>query len=142
MNNRPDPRSITGHRFGRLVAMKQVERTPHGVVWEFLCDCGAPVRRLLARAMAADERGVDQMCDVCSRHANSERLTLINGMNRSRTRALSGGHLWPDDEIDGLTAEIASDIAEYMGFAPEPEIRGVVGSVDSDLWPNGCSLVL
>ena len=33
-------RDITGQRFGKLIAVKRIQRTPSGTKWECVCDCG------------------------------------------------------------------------------------------------------
>lgn len=43
-----DARDITRLRFGRLIALRRVGRTPQRqAIWEFECDCGKKVNRVL-----------------------------------------------------------------------------------------------
>src|SRR5512139_3655803 len=63
----PDPRSIVGRRFGRLVARKSIGREPETGydVWEFVCGCGAPVVRALWKVRSSERSGHDPMCPKC-----------------------------------------------------------------------------
>lgn len=33
-------RDLTGHRFGKLIAIRPIERRNRRMFWEFKCDCG------------------------------------------------------------------------------------------------------
>lgn len=76
---------ITGQRFGRLVAEKQVERTPQGVLWLFLCDCGNLHKRL---AKAIRHKGSKASCGCLQKQIHSDRLVRLNkthGMTNTPT---------------------------------------------------------
>lgn len=59
---------IRGHRFGRLVAIRDTgRRSQKNIIWELRCDCGGTVHRTAARLRWKASKGIAQACQVCTR---------------------------------------------------------------------------
>lgn len=62
----PQPKDITGQRFGRLTAIQPTQQRVRGaVIWQFKCDCGTIIERLFASVQANSRAGKTPCCKVC-----------------------------------------------------------------------------
>lgn len=74
---------LTGQRFGRLVALKQVARGPDGRIrWLCRCDCGTE-RITMAKSL---RQRATRSCGCLLRERTVERCTIHGHSARSRTR--------------------------------------------------------
>ena len=109
------PLMLTGQRFGRLVAEKDVDHNRYGRVWLCRCDCGIETRA----PAAALKRGAVKSCGTCGRANRFPRKTLIaqrvSCRNRGSTPGLSASQRAQKFFLESL---------EYMGLDLDPYLTG------------------
>ena len=67
---------ITGQKFGRLTAIKPQEKTPQGIKWLFLCDCGKECTRLSKAVNFGDKS--KKSCGCLQKEIWSKRCKSLN----------------------------------------------------------------
>ncbi len=79
------PIDISGNKYGRLTAVKPIEKTPQGIVWLFYCDCGNQHTRL-AKAIRIKSNNASCGCLQKEIYANRmKKLNYKHGMTNTPT---------------------------------------------------------
>jgi hypothetical protein len=117
---RIDPRTITGRRYGSLVAMcrVRVDRS-HGQIWAFLCDCGAERVARLQDVRGTPGRDVRAMCLLCA-HRYGGAARTQGARNRRIARTWKHTHrLYTLREQYALEQQVLCDLEDEYGLTEE-----------------------
>lgn len=108
------PQNITNKRYGKLTALRPVESTPNGIVWELRCDCGVTLYRTVG--WLNYHAGKALMCASCrskrqARRAEARRSKLTRVLRKmwAKHGSLYSAD-WEQREEQGILEELEATI--------------------------------
>ncbi len=113
-------RTITGRRYGKLVAMKRMRMDQrHGQIWAFLCDCGAERVCRLKDVRRADRLGQQAMCIQCAgRYGGIVRTNAARKLRLAK-QWKHVGRLYSLRQTYALCQRVQQDLEDEYGLTEE-----------------------
>lgn len=136
----PQAHDISGQRFGELVAIKPTTVRNHcGVVWFCKCDCGNDALRTVATLRYSVRIGRKPCCAVCRDELRRGLLRVLRQHRHEDRIAWAHsrsalGELYAPTWEEVTATLIRDDIADELGFAPEPGLPNFEAASEPDHW--------
>lgn len=99
------PHNLTGKRYGRLVAVRQLGLESQGMRWELKCDCGATTTAIANKLKSGNKRSCgclqrDATVDRFTTHGQSMRTRAYTAWRAAKTRCYNK-NWWAYDRYGG-----------------------------------------
>jgi hypothetical protein len=146
---------LTGHRYGRLVAVKLVGRRNHAAVWLCRCDCGKEKEVPIRGLRSGDTRSCGCWQSECARE-NGRKTTgrpPTHGLSKipeyfvwKTMRSRATGHIYKEKDRRAYSHVTICDrwresfVAFYEDMGPRPTSKHSIDRIDNERGyePDNC----